>query len=237
LSVEEENPFLGWRGIRITLDHPEILLTQLRAMLRANAGLGNLRVLLPMVSKTREVDKAITLLDRAHRELVEEGRPSTKPLLGIMIETPATLYQIPALVRRVDFFSVGTNDLTQYLLAVDRNNARVASLFDSLHPAVTRALLQVVEEARRWGRPVSVCGELAGDPAAAILLLGMGVDNLSMAGPDLLPVKQVIRSFTKAHASELLDQALRLEDASEVRGLLTDALDRAGLGGLVRAGQ
>jgi phosphotransferase system enzyme I (PtsP) len=236
-TIEEANPFLGWRGIRVTLDHPEILLTQLRAMLRANAGLGNLRVLLPMVSKMVEVDKAIELLDHAHRELLEEGRSSSKPLLGVMIETPATLYQIAALVRRVDFFSIGTNDLTQYLLVVDRNNARVASLFDSLHPAVLCAINQVVEESHRWGKSVSVCGEMAGDPAAALLLLGMGVESLSMPGPDLPRVKRVIRTFSQVQARQLVDRTLRLEDASEVRGVLTDALDQAGLGGLVRAGQ
>ena len=206
-------------------------------MLRANAGLGNLRVLLPMVSKMVEVDKAIELLDRAHRELLEEGRSSSKPLLGVMVETPATLYQIAALVRRVDFFSIGTNDLTQYLLVVDRNNARVASLFDSLHPAVLCAINQVVEESHRWGKSVSVCGEMAGDPAAALLLLGMGVESLSMPGPDLPRVKRVIRTFSQVQARQLVDRTMRLEDASEVREVLTDALDQAGLGGLVRAGK
>lgn len=236
-KVEEANPFLGWRGIRVTTDHPEILLTQFRAMLRANVGLGNLRILLPMVSKMEEVDRAAGLLDRAHRELLEEGWSSTKPLLGVMIETPASVYQIAALVRRVDFFSIGTNDLTQYLLVVDRNNALVAGLFDSLHPAVLRAIDQVVEEAHHWGKSVSVCGEMAGDPTAALMLLGMGVEGLSMSGPDLPRVKQVIRTFSQAHARQLVDQILLLEDANEVRVLLTDALDRAGLGGLVRAGQ
>jgi signal transduction protein with GAF and PtsI domain len=237
LKIEEANPFLGWRGIRVTLDHPEILLTQLRAMLRANAGLGNLRILLPMVSKVVEVDRAVELLDRAHKGLLEEGRPSSKPLLGVMIETPATVYQIAGLARRVDFLSIGTNDLTQYLLVVDRNNALVVGLFDSLHPAVLGAVNQVVQEAKRWGKPVGVCGEMAGDPTAALLLLGMGVTSLSMAGPDLPRVKQVIRSFRQDQAHRLLDQTLRLEDASEVRRLVTEALDRAGLGGLVRAGQ
>lgn len=237
LKVEEANPFLGWRGIRVTLDHPEILLTQLRAMLRANAGLNNLRILLPMISRMAEVDQAVDMLDRAHRELLEEGLPSSKPLLGVMIETPATVYQIRGLVRRVDFLSIGTNDLTQYLLVVDRNNALVAGLFDSLHPAVLGAVNQVVREAHRWGKPVGVCGEVAGDPAAALLLLGMGVESLSMAVPDLPRVKQVIRAFSKQQARELVDHVLHLEEAIEVRRLLTDALDRAGMGGLVRAGR
>jgi len=235
-SVDEANPSLGLRGIRFTLDHPEIMLTQLRAMLRANAGFNNLRVLVPMVSKVEEVDTTIDLIDRAHRELLEEGRQSVKPLLGIMVETPASVYQITALVRRVDFFSIGTNDLTQYLLVVDRNNALVASLFDSLHPAVLRAIHQIVEEAHRWGKPVGVCGEMAGDPTAALLLLGMDIESLSMSGPYLPRVKQVIRTFSRVQARQLVEQALRMESASEVRALLTDALDQAELGSLVRAG-
>jgi len=236
-TLTEANPFLGWRGIRITLDHPEIFLTQLRAMLRANAGLNNLRILLPMVSKVSEVDRAIILLDQARWELQEGNRPAPRPLLGIMVETPAVLYQIPALIRRVDFLSIGTNDLTQYLLAVDRNNARVAGLYDNLHPAVLQAVYQVTREAHRWGKPISVCGEMAGDPAAVILLLGMGVETLSVAGPELLRIKQVIRAFTRAHARQLLDKALHMEEASEVRDLLTDALDQTGLGGMVRGGK
>lgn len=236
-TLSEANPFLGWRGIRIVLDHPEILLTQLRAMLRANVGLNNLRILLPMISKVGEVDKAIGLLDQARWELREADQPAPRPLLGIMVETPAVLYQIPALIRRVDFLSIGTNDLTQYLLAVDRNNARVAGLYDNLHPAVLQAVYQVVEEAHRWGKPLSVCGEMAGDAAAVILLLGMGVETLSVARPELLRIKKVIRAFPRTQARYLLDRALHMEDASEVRSLLTDALDQAGLGGLVRVGR
>ncbi len=236
-SVKEDNPFLGWRGIRVTLDHPEIFLPQLRAMLKANAGLNNLRVLLPMISKVREVDEAIALLEQAHRELLEEGKASTKPLLGVMVETPAVVYQIEALARRVDFFSIGTNDLTQYLLGVDRNNARVATLYDNLHPAVIHAVNEVTQKVHRWGKPVSVCGEMAGDPAAALLLMGMGIETLSMGAPALARIKRLIRSFTRHHARQLLDEALGMEDASDVRRLLTDALEQAGLGGLVRAGK
>jgi phosphotransferase system enzyme I (PtsP) len=235
-TMTEANPFLGWRGIRIVMDHPEILLTQLRAMLRANAGLNNLRILLPMISKVGEVDKAIGLLDQARWELREADQPAPRPLLGIMVETPAVLYQIPALVRRVDFLSIGTNDLTQYLLAVDRNNARVAGLYDNLHPAVLQAVHQVVKEAHQWGKPISVCGEMAGDAAAVILLVGMGVETLSVARPELLRIKRVIRAIPRTQARHLLDQALHMEDASEVRGLLTNALDQVGLGGLVRVG-
>jgi phosphotransferase system enzyme I (PtsP) len=234
--IEEENPYLGWRGIRVTLDHPEIMLSQLRAMLRANAGLNNLRILLPMVSKVSEVDAAIELIDQAYRDLQARGLRATKPPLGVMVETPASLYQIPVLARRVDFFSVGTNDLTQYLLVVDRNNALVAGLFDSLHPAILRAINQVVDESHRWGKPVGVCGEMAGEPMAALLLSAMGVESLSMSGPDLLRVKRVIRTFERNHAAKLLARALEMEGGREVRGLMIDAFDQAGMGGLVRAG-
>ena len=237
LSVQEDNPYLGWRGIRVTLDHPEIFLIQLRALLRANAGLGNLRVLFPMVTRVGEVEDAIELLERAYRALMEEGVVSIKPKLGVMIETPSAIFQFEALARRVDFFSIGTNDLTQYVLAVDRNNARVAELYDCLHPAVIRAVLEIVKRARKAAKPVCVCGEMAGDPAAAILLLGMGIDNLSMAASNLPRVKWVIRSFSQEYARELLDTALEMEEATDVRDLLNGALRNAGLDGLIRAGK
>ncbi len=236
--IEEDNPFLGWRGIRITLDHPEIFLVQLRAMLRANHGLGNLRLLLPMITNVSEVDESLQLIRRAHHELSEElGEQLDRPQIGVMIEVPAAVYQADALAQRVDFLSIGSNDLTQYLLAVDRNNSRVADLFDSLHPAVLRALLQVVENAHRFGKEVSVCGEMAGDPAAAILLLGMGMDSLSMTVSGLPRIKWVIRSFTKQQAVTLLNEVLAMDDAHMIRQHLTQALEQAGLGGLIRAGK
>jgi len=233
--VEEDNPFLGCRGIRFTLDHPEIFLIQLRAMLRANAGLNNLHVLFPMISKVCEVDEALGLLARAHRELVAEGQAAAKPRVGAMIEVPSAVYLAAALAGRMDFLSVGTNDLTQYLLAVDRNNAEVATPYDHLHPAVLNAVRQVIEGAHRHGKPVSVCGEMAGDPAAALLLLGMGVDALSMNLTSLLRVKWVIRRFTQHQARALLDEALRMEDGFAIQCLLNGALEEAGLGVLVRA--
>ncbi|MCK5383784.1 MAG: phosphoenolpyruvate-protein phosphotransferase PtsP, partial [Gammaproteobacteria bacterium] len=139
--------------------------------------------------------------------------------------------------QRVDFFSIGTNDLTQYLLAVDRNNPRVAYLYQSLHPAVLRAIQQVVQEAHKLGKPVSVCGEMAGDPAAVLALLGLGVNSLSMSASSLPRVKWVIRSFTKDEAGELLQQALLLEEPYAIRDLYNSVLEQGGLGGLVRAGK
>jgi len=235
--IEESNPFLGWRGIRITLDHPEIFLTQVRAMLRANIGLGNLQLLLPMISSVGEVDEAKRLIRRAGDELIEEGFKVELPPIGAMVEVPAAVYQAEALARRLDFLSVGTNDLTQYLLAVDRNNAHVAKLYDELHPAVLQALEQVVAGARTHGCEVSICGEMAGDPLAVPLLLGLGVHSLSMGAGSLLRVKWVVRSMSRSRARELLTSARECEDAACVRRLLLAALEDVGLGGLVRPGK
>ena len=235
--IVEDNPFLGWRGIRITLDHPELFMVQLRAMLRAGVTFENLRLLLPMVSTLSELDDALALLDKAVAELQQEGLAVQRPPVGVMVEVPSMAYQIEAAAQRVDFISVGTNDLTQYLLAVDRNNSSVAGLYDSLNPAVIRCIKQIVDDARRHGCPVSVCGEMAGDPRAALLLLGMGVDSLSMSASSLLRVKWVVREFTQSAAQALLAQALTLNDVAAVRDLLTQALSGAGLGGLIRAGK
>ncbi len=235
--IQEDNPFLGWRGMRITLDHPEIFLAQLRAMLRADVGFGNLRLLLPMINDVGQLDEALVLLHQAHDELIEEGYDVILPRTGVMIEVPSAVYQSDRLAQKVDCLSIGSNDLTQYLLAVDRNNARVADLYDSLHPAMLRAIIQVVEGAARYGTQVSVCGEMAGDPAAAILLLGMGIDSLSMSVGSLPRVKWAIRSFSSTQARQLLEEALALDDAASIRRLAHDTLERVGLGGLVRAGK
>jgi phosphotransferase system enzyme I (PtsP) len=234
---KEDNPFLGWRGIRIMLDHPEIFLTQLRAMLRANEGLNNLQVLLPMVASTSEVDESIKLLQRACVELFDEGYAVTMPKLGVMVEVPSAVYIAEALAQRVDFLSVGTNDLVQYLLAVDRNNARVADLYHALHPAVLRALREIVIGAHKAGRSVSICGDMASDPTCVLLLLGMEIDSLSVSLASLPRVKWVICSFSRTHAAALYQEALRLEEPEAVRILLNDALIRTGLGGLVQAGK
>ena len=232
--IEENNPFLGWRGMRFTLDHPDIFLIQLRAMLRANAEWNNLRILFPMITTVEEVDEALRLLTQAHEELQEDGWPTVRPPVGVMIEVPSAAWQAGQLARRVDFLSVGTNDLTQYLLAVDRDNPRVAGLYDSLHPALLKTVAYIVEQGQAAGRPVNLCGEMAADPGAAVLLLGMGVNSLS-AGPASVPrVKWAIRSFTLTEAQELARQALNLETVREVHQLINAALRRAGLGEIVR---
>lgn len=235
--VQEDNPFLGWRGIRVTLDHPEIFLVQIRAMLRASQGLDNLHIMLPMVTSIAEVEEAHRLITQAYSELIEEGEAIRMPRVGIMVEVPSAVYQARELAKRVDFLSVGSNDLIQYLLAVDRNNTRVANLYDGLHPAVLRALIQVVEGGHQEGKNVSICGEMSGDPIAVILLLAMGFDTLSMNATRLPRMKWVIRKFTMARAIKLLDEVLLLDDPIEIRCHLELALEEAGLGGLIRAGK
>ncbi|SFM23105.1 PTSINtr with GAF domain, PtsP [Ectothiorhodospira mobilis] len=232
--VSEDNPFLGWRGIRITLDHPEIFLTQLRAMLRASQGLTNLNILFPMISSLAELKGALQLLQRARDELLDEHYVIPVPRVGVMVEVPSAVYLAETLARRVDFLSVGTNDLVQYLLAVDRNNARVADLYNALHPAVLHALVQTAEGAHRAGKQISVCGEMAADPASVILLLGMEIDALSVNVAALARVKWVVRSFSRARARHLLEQCLTMEEPAAIRALLDNALVQAGLGGLVR---
>lgn len=225
-AVREDNPALGWRGIRLTLDNPGIFVAQLRAMLRANAESHNLSILLPMISVAGEVDEARELLARCHRDLLREGFAVTLPKLGAMIEVPSAIYQLKELAKRVDFFSIGTNDLTQYLLAVDRNNARVAKRFDGLHPAVLRAIHDIASQAKESGTPLSVCGEMAGNPLSAILLLGMGVFSLSMAAPQIAGVKQALRVFTVERAQILVKEALQCADSAAVRALLSVAFQK-----------
>ncbi len=232
--VTENNPFLGWRGIRVTLDHPEIFLTQLRAMLRADLGLGNLRILLPLVSTVAEIDDALGLLERARAELAEEGLAVRRPPVGAMIEVPAAVYQAARIARRMDFLSIGSNDLTQYLLAVDRTNARVADLYDNLHPAVLAAVASTLRAGIEAGCPVSVCGDMAGEPAGVVLLLGMGYRQLSMTTAYIGRAKRVVRTITSERARVVLEQALAMESAAAVRRLVREELERAGLGELVR---
>jgi phosphotransferase system enzyme I (PtsP) len=231
--IKEDNPFLGWRGIRVTLDHPEIFLVQVRAMLKASEGLDNLRILLPMISGTHELEEALHLIHRAWGEVRDEGVDIPMPPVGVMVEIPAAVYQTKELSRQVDFLSVGSNDLTQYLLAVDRNNPRVADLYDYLHPAVLQALKKVVDDAHAEGKPVSICGEMAGDPAAAVLLLAMGFDSLSMNATNLPKVKWLLRQVTMTKAKELLQQLLAIDNPQVIHSSLHLALRNLGLGRVI----
>lgn len=235
--VAEDNPYLGWRGIRVTLDHPDVFLMQIRAMMRASEELNNLRIMLPMVTNLSEVEEASYLIDQAFTELLEEGCAIEKPKLGVMIEVPAAAYLAREIAKRVDFISVGSNDLTQYFLAVDRNNARVAGLYDAMHPAMLRVLLKVVEGGHAAGVEVSICGEMASDPLAVILLIAMGFDTLSMNSSSLPRVKWVIRNFAIANARKILAEVLEFEHPAQIRFHLQKALEEEGLGSLIRAGK
>ena len=227
--IEEENPFLGWRGIRVTLDHPEIFLVQVRAMLKANMGNNNLKIMLPMVSNVGELEEAQHLIHRVVHELQDSGNDIHTPAIGMMIEVPANIYQIKEYANRVDFLSVGSNDLTQYLLAVDRNNPRVADLYNNFHPAVLLALKKIVEDANEANTPVSICGEIAGDPIGAVVMAAMGYQSLSMNSANLLKVKAVLREVDLSWAKTLLDRVLRLDSPLVIRSTLEFALKKEGI--------
>ena len=232
--IQEENPFLGWRGIRICLDHPEIFLVQLRAMMKASLGLNNLSILLPMIASMTELDSSLVLINQVYNELTqEEGHEIQRPHIGVMIEVPAAVYQIHEFARKVDFLSVGTNDLTQYLLAVDRNNSRVADLYDFCHPAVLRALRAIASGAKDECTPVSVCGEMAGDPIGAILLMAAGFSVLSMSATSLLKVKAMLRQVSLVEAKQLLKDVSLMPDAQSVRNYMEQALNRPEVSGLL----
>ena len=227
--IVEENPFLGWRGIRVTLDHPEIFLVQIRAMIKASEGLNNLRILLPMISSLGEIDEALRLIHRVYHEVREDGMDVVMPPIGVMIEVPGAVFQVREMAERVDFLSVGSNDLTQYMLAVDRNNPRVASLYQPYHPAVLQVIYKICVDARAAGKPVSICGELAGDPAGAIILVAMGYRILSMNAVNLPRVKSVLRAVSLDWAEDLLRRLLALDTPQLVRSTLEMALREAGI--------
>ncbi|EPP1662977.1 phosphoenolpyruvate--protein phosphotransferase [Proteus mirabilis] len=237
MPINEENPCLGWRGIRILLDQPEIFLIQLRAMLKANLEFKNLKILLPMVTSIDEIEEAKALLLRACAEVSREIKcECILPPVGIMLEVPSLVFMLPQLAHRVDFISIGTNDLTQYLLAVDRNNTHVALLYDNLHPALLRSLNIIALECQRYQLPVSVCGEMAGTPMGALLLIGLGFRQLSMSGRSLPRVKYLLRHLDPAILQPFMQQVLKAETAIEIKKLSADFMERQGLGGLIRGG-
>lgn len=229
----EDNPFLGWRSIRISLEIHEMFKVQLRAILRAGAH-GPVRVLFPMISSLEELHQVKELFDQAKAELHEEGQAfDARMPIGMMVEVPSAVLMAEQLARAVDFFSIGTNDLIQYVLAVDRNNPKVAPLYEPLHPAVLRAVSTTVEAAKQAGKRVSLCGEMAADPLCTLLLLGMGLDELSMK-PFFVPViKRVLRSLSARSARRLTREAVRMETVQQVKGRLFKELKQRGLIDLV----
>ncbi len=220
----EENPFLGWRGIRIGLDKPEILLSQLRAILRASVK-KNVWVMFPMVSSIDEVREAKKYIDMAKAQLKEKNIPFDENIkVGVMIETPSSALMAKEIAREVDFFSIGTNDLVQYTLAVDRGNETVAKIFQEFHPAVLRLIQFVVESAQRAKIPVSVCGEMAADPFATVLLVGFGLGELSVA-PKMIPeIKRIIKTIKFKDAKRISKRALVFKTQDEVKNFLMKEL-------------
>jgi phosphoenolpyruvate-protein phosphotransferase (PTS system enzyme I) len=216
----EENPFLGWRAIRVCLDTPDLFRPQLRALLRATAH-GDVRIMLPLVNEIAEVDESRRLLDEEAERLRQEGIPFNAGYkLGIMVETPAAAMIAPELARRVDFFSIGTNDLVQYTLAVDRGNARLAPRYTAFHPGVLRLLERTARAGHAAGIEVSVCGELAGNPLAIYMLLGLGITALSVGPSSLAEVKKVIRSVPAGDARDHVQRALAAGSPEEVIAIL-----------------
>lgn len=216
----ESNPFLGWRGIRLSLDFKDLFKTQLKAILRAGAH-GKIKIMFPMISNIVELRRAKDVVEEAKRELEAEGKAFDRKMeIGVLVEVPSVAVTVDMFAPEVDFFSIGTNDLVQYTMAVDRANEKISSLYQSLHPAVLRLIRQVVEVGRQSGREVSICGEMAGEPLATILLIGLGLKVLS-SGFGILPeVKKRIRSVSMAEAREIARKALQFATSGEVKKFL-----------------
>ncbi|MER3522957.1 MAG: phosphoenolpyruvate--protein phosphotransferase [Ignavibacteria bacterium] len=222
--LNEENPFLGWRGIRVSLDKPEMFLDQLRAILRASAR-KNVRVFFPMVSKVSEVRRAKEFVERAKADLTARGVPfDPKIPVGVMIEVPAAAVIAEEIAREVDFLSIGTNDLIQYMLAVDRGNNLVAPLYQEFNPAVIRTIKSIIDAGHKHGKWVGMCGEMAGNPVATMLLVGLGLDEFSVA-PNILPeIKKIIRSIKYKDAKKLAERVLSLSTEYEIKNYLASVL-------------
>jgi phosphotransferase system enzyme I (PtsI) len=214
---EEENPFLGWRALRVCLDRPEILKTQFRALLRAS-GFGYVKIMLPMIISLEEVRKAKKLLEECKEELRNDGIIFDENIqLGIMVETPAVAFRAKYFAREVDFFSIGTNDLTQYTLAVDRGNEKIANLYDSFNPGVLAAIKASIEGAHEEGISISMCGEFAGDELATPLLFGMGLDAFSMSAITVLNIRRNIIHLDKKECEALVERVMELTTAEEIK--------------------
>lgn len=217
---KEENPFLGWRAIRISLKRPDLFMPQVKAILRAGV-YGKAAMMLPMVINVAEFKQVKEIIAQAKVELTHEGKAFSDTVqVGIMVETPAAAVMTPVLAKYVDFFSIGTNDLVQYTLAVDRVNHNVSYLYDHFNPAVLRLIQRTIESGLEAGIWVGMCGEMASDPYAAVLLLGMGITELSMSAPAIPRVKEKIRSISSTRAKEILAAVMELEDGKDVKEYL-----------------
>ena len=223
-TIEESNPFLGWRGIRISLDRPEVFLDQLRAILRASTR-KNISIMFPMVSTVEEVIKAKQFVEQAKSELKSlKKRFDPNISIGVMIEVPSAAVTADIIAKEVDFLSIGTNDLIQYLLAVDRGNNIVADLYQAFHPSVIKTIKHIIDSGHQEGKWIGMCGEMAGDPLATVLLLGMGLDEFSVA-PHIIPeIKKIIRSISYEDAQKIAKQVLKIRTVKEVQEYLSDLM-------------
>ena len=225
----EMNPFLGYRAIRISLNRPDIFKVQLRALLRASA-FGDIHIMYPMIASVEEVKQANAMLDECKEELIAEGKEFNKDIkVGIMIEVPAAAVISPILAKYVDFFSIGTNDLCQYTLAVDRMNEAIGSLYQPLHPGVLRLIKHVIDASHEHGKFTGMCGELASDPVATMILLGLGLDEFSMTASSIPLIKNILRSVSKAECEEVANKALTMDTAEEITGYAKSVLIEKGL--------
>jgi phosphocarrier protein FPr len=219
---EEPNPFLGVRALRLSLARPELFLTQIRAILRAADGFP-CRIMFPMVADVEEIRKARGYVEKAHCQLLKEGKPHAWPVeLGIMVEIPSAALLASVLATEVDFFSIGTNDLTQYTLAAERGNPALYHLSDGLHPSVLRLIREVVDASHQAGKWTGICGELGGDPEATAVLIGLGIDELSLNPGGIPQIKSILRELTLESARALAERALRCQTSAEVRKLVRE---------------
>ena len=225
----EMNPFLGYRAIRISLNRPDIFKVQLRALLRASA-FGDIHIMYPMIASVEEVKKANAMLDECKMELAAEGKDFNKDIkVGIMIEVPAAAVISPILAKYVDFFSIGTNDLCQYTLAVDRMNEAIGSLYQPLHPGVLRLIKHVIDASHEQGKFTGMCGELASDPVATMILLGLGLDEFSMTASSIPLIKNILRSVSKTECEEVANKVLTMDTAEEITEYAKSVLAEKGL--------
>ena len=225
----EMNPFLGYRAIRISLNRPDIFKVQLRALLRASA-FGDIHIMYPMIASVEEVKQANAMLDECKEELTAEGKEFNKDIkVGIMIEVPAAAVISPILAKYVDFFSIGTNDLCQYTLAVDRMNESIGSLYQPLHPGVLRLIKHVIDASHEQGKFTGMCGELASDPVATMILLGLSLDEFSMTASSIPLIKNILRSVSKAECEEVANKALTMDTAEEITTYAKSVLIEKGL--------
>lgn len=214
---KEENPFLGWRAIRVCLDREEILKTQFKALLRASK-FGNIKIMLPMIMDINEIRKSKRIFEECKKELREKGIEfNENTLLGIMVETPAVAFRAKSFAKECDFFSIGTNDLTQYTLAVDRGNENISNLYDTYNPAVLQAIKMLIDGAHEGGISISMCGEFAGDENAVALLFGMGLDAFSMSGISIPKIKKIISKLEKKECEKLVERVLEFSTADEIK--------------------